>query len=231
MRFKLPSTSDLLFETPPHLRPEVDLGLSAAPHTLTAQQRELDIGVTKWFNLVYGFALDAAVREGYNAYYINNALATGQLLVRSFFFQFGPGRTLPAHRTVDDIPDERATFIGTVEASEDRLYISGGKPKDLRPAMLYERRDDLYVPLSSLVPRDASNISDPTPKAVLLPEPFMYDTGETSIPPGLPDELRAAHALGTLANVVSFNLERGTMMQRGRVESIRPGDPLGLEQA
>jgi len=204
---------DRFFDTPARERPDIDLGLSAVPFMLSTRQRDIDSGVTRFFDAVMGRALDGAGEQDLEPSDITAALAAGELTVRTFFFQYARAHGLP----VSDLHDDEASLVGTIEANEDQLFVSGGGPTVMPSAMMYHKRNDMYVPFAAQVVHETA---PGTVRTVMVPEPYIYELQDE---PGrkLPAELRVAQSLGALADIAYFNLDMGLMTTRGRVEYIR----------
>lgn len=227
MRFKRPSPSDHFFETPNYQRPDIDLGLSATPHSLSAYGRDIDSGATRWFDLVYGAALDGALRQNIDVRQVHAALTAGQLMVRAAFFASGSLESFESDPRFE-INYAKAHFVGTVEAVNSSLLVAGGAPVNIPSAvMYYSLGNDLYRPYATQAMELQPETRAPLTKTFVLPDPFIFEVGEALTPGTLPDNLRAAEALGTLADIITFNLETGSMVHRGRVESIWPDGPPG----
>lgn len=214
MKFKEPSDQDHLFAVPAAVRPDINLNLSdVPPQELYPWMNAVNTGVTRWFDLVYGFAMDDAVRKGRDPREINRALEAGDLLMRAFFFELDRPDGATVRRSAQDFADSETAFVGTIDADGDLLYVSGGWRGHFPNAVMYRKRDDTYTPFLSQVVRGP----DDDVCSVPIRQSLAYDPDRPYVPDAIPDELWAAYSLGLLANTAAVYLDAGVIMRRGRV--------------
>lgn len=222
MPFNEPLRPEHLFETPPHLRPQLDLAMSPLPGTMPPHLRAYNDDVTRWFNVVFGLAVDGAIRRDVKPEKIIAALETGRILAHAHFVLGDEDNdyALPTPQQHASMTDEEATFIGRVQTGGANLMVAGGNV--LRPLTMvsYVKRGMDYVPRSARLVRP---LPDESVATIDLPDPYIYSNPLFPRPP-IPDELWPAFSLGNLASAAKSAMEAGTMAVRADV-TIQSDDP------
>ncbi|MBX6334297.1 hypothetical protein IRY61_03090 [Candidatus Saccharibacteria bacterium] len=222
MRVREPSPIDRFFETPPHERPALGLDLPLSPD-LQEEVWRIGSGGTRWADLIIGFSMDDAGRQGVEPARIRAALEAGEIVMETFYF-------LKFHIRPSDDPDRppfgydsEARLAGKIAARASLLKVEGGDPFGLPFSVEYQKRDnETYVPARSTyvtIPL-GDGLSSET---VEIPESYAYnpDDPESVGYYGVPDKLRAAAALGHYADIITEELDAGRLAVRSNITFVR----------
>jgi len=228
MRFGESSPVDRFFETPAHLRPQLGLDIPVSSE-MSEHARKIGSGPTRWADLLIGFSLDDANRQGVAPETVVEALEEGDLALQVAFFERALARVVQDPDQPQFGYDSDARLIGALASRANILSVSGGSPLSLPFSMEYRRQDDVYAPIRAtyaFAPLRSGRLYTGTAD---IPEGYGYgpDMGRQNVPA----EMRAAAAFSNYASHVETQLDAGQMLVRATLLSAKFGEIQGRGQA